>query len=155
MAYRYFLSYASVIRTHPLQLYVSALIFSPARNKVRSLFQKEENKLGWIRAKPVTEDNWSSRLQTLERHGDQVNSVAWSPDDTQIESGSHEDYVTVNGTAKIWAAGTGQCIKTFNGDIDSSWFVAWSPNGIRLASWLRFEGPTINWDAETGQCVKC
>lgn len=58
------MSHKLAIENSPLQTYVSALVFSPARSLIRDLFRAEEP--DWITLKPVIEDKWSPCLQTLE-----------------------------------------------------------------------------------------
>ena len=70
--------YKQAIENSPLQAYISALLFSPARSLIRDLFKQEESK--WIAIKPSIRDKWSACLQTLEGHSDGVMSVAFSHD---------------------------------------------------------------------------
>ncbi|KAL2192296.1 NACHT domain-containing protein, partial [Corynascus similis CBS 632.67] len=92
------------IESSPLQVYASALIFSPARSITRNQYRNEEPK--WIIQKPAMADDWSSCLQTLEGHSDGVRSVAWSHDSTRLASASGDK------TIKIWNPTTGQCQST-------------------------------------------
>ncbi|KAH7119305.1 hypothetical protein EDB81DRAFT_667219 [Dactylonectria macrodidyma] len=50
--------------------------------------------------------DWNACLQTLEGHGNVVNSVMFSADGQRLTSGS-DDY-----TIKIWDAATGACLQT-------------------------------------------
>ncbi|KAG5784551.1 hypothetical protein H9Q73_001841 [Fusarium xylarioides] len=75
---RFILSHKQAIEIAPLQVYASALVFSPTRSLVRELFGKEEP--NWITLKPRVESDWNAYLQTLKGHGDQVISVAFSVD---------------------------------------------------------------------------
>lgn len=63
---RFVLSHAHVIEIAPLQVYVSALVFSPTNSLVRKLFEKEEP--DWITLKPRVDADWDSCIQTLEAH---------------------------------------------------------------------------------------
>ena len=92
------------IQNSPLQVYVSALIFSPDRSLIRSYFKEEE--LKWISIKPAIGDQWSACLQTLEGHSDSVNSVAFSHDSARLASASDDR------TVKIWDASSGECLQT-------------------------------------------
>jgi WD40 repeat protein len=96
------------IENSPLQVYISALIFSPARSLIRGCFQEEEPK--WITIKPVIGDKWSACLQTLEGHSDYVTSVAFSHDSTRLASSSG------NCTVKIWDVSGGACLQTLEVD---------------------------------------
>ncbi|KXX78246.1 Vegetative incompatibility protein HET-E-1 [Madurella mycetomatis] len=53
--------------------------------------------------------------QTLERHGADVRSVAFSPDSKLIALGSGDR------TVKIWDAATGKCVHIFEWDSDDEW----------------------------------
>ncbi|KAK5651076.1 hypothetical protein OQA88_13708 [Cercophora sp. LCS_1] len=134
-----------LVENHPLQVYASALVFSPARSITRNLFKQEERR--WITTRPVVEDNWNACTQTLEGHSDWVNSVAFSPDSKLVASGS--GYKTI----KIWDVAMGACTQTFEGH--SSWVnsVAFSPDSKLVASGS--DDNTIKiWDAATGACTQ-
>jgi len=94
------------IEISPLQVYTSALTFSPTNSLIRRHFKKEEPK--WIAIKPGTEERWSACLQTLEGHSGGVNSVAFSPDSTRLASASWDR------TVKIWDASSGACLQTLS-----------------------------------------
>ncbi|KAL2138124.1 hypothetical protein VTI28DRAFT_7457 [Corynascus sepedonium] len=104
---RYNLYYRWAIEHNPLQLYISALIFSPARSITRNEFEYELPK--WIIRRPVMADDWTACLQTLEGHSHWANSVAWSHDTTRLASTSSDK------TVKIWDLVTGQCVSTLEG----------------------------------------
>ena len=134
----------SIIDTTPLQVYVSALVFSPARSIIRNRFGNEMPK--WITQTPVIEDNWMACMATLKGHGHSVLSVAWSHDASRLASGSGDD------TIKIWDPATGQCLSALEGHSDSVRSVAWSHDASRLASGS--DDDTIKiWDPATGQCL--
>lgn len=59
-------------------MYASALVFSPSQSIIRKLFREEEP--FWLDLKPAVEKKWSACLATLEGHGGEVRSVAFSPD---------------------------------------------------------------------------
>src|SRR5690606_33028421 len=67
-------------------------------------------------------------LRVLEGHTHRVRSVAWSPDGTQLASGSTDH------TARVWDATSGQALRALEGHTGSVFSVAWSPDGTRLAS---------------------
>ena len=77
-ARRFLLSRRGGIEVAPLQVYASALIFSPTNSLVRRLFSREEP--SWIELKPKVEDDWNACLQTLEGHTGSVSSVVFSAD---------------------------------------------------------------------------
>ncbi|KAK3938110.1 hypothetical protein QBC46DRAFT_356117 [Diplogelasinospora grovesii] len=143
-ATRFILYHKWAIENSPLQIYASALVFSPARSITRNQFKKEEPK--WIIRKPAIADNWSACLQTLEGHSDPVLSVAWSHDATRLASASYDK------TVKIWDPATGACVLMLEGH--SSWVssVAWSHDATRLAS-ASYDKMVKIWDPATGACV--
>ncbi|EAQ85350.1 hypothetical protein CHGG_09364 [Chaetomium globosum CBS 148.51] len=114
--YSFILYHKWAIENSPLQVYASALVFSPARSITRNQFENEEAK--WIVRKPVMADNWSACLQTLEGHRYSVSLVAWSHDVTRLASASND------GTVKIWDPATDQCVSTLktDGDVDDLQF---------------------------------
>jgi WD40 repeat protein len=85
-------------------VYASALVFSPRRSLIRTLFEEEETK--WMTTKPAVQDEWSACLQTLEGHSDRISSVAFSHDSSRLASASHDK------TVKIWDTGSGKCLQT-------------------------------------------
>ena len=111
--HRFILSNRNVIENTPLQVYSSALLFSPVHSLIQELFQDEEP--DWITTKPAMEADWGACIQTLEGHSAPVWSVAFSHDGTQVVSGSHDK------TVKIWDASSGDCLKTLEGHSSTVW----------------------------------
>ncbi|KAK3984174.1 putative vegetative incompatibility protein [Cladorrhinum sp. PSN332] len=134
-----------LVENHPLQVYASALVFSPARSMTRNLFKKEE--LKWITAGPVIEDDWNACRQTLEGHSGSVYSVAFSPNSKLIASASDDK------TVKLWDTATGACTQTLEGHSNFVLSVAFSPDSKLVASAL--DDKTVKlWDAATGACTQ-
>ncbi|WAO93446.1 Vegetative incompatibility protein HET-E-1 [Fusarium falciforme] len=144
-ARRFILSHKRAIEIAPLQVYASALVFSPTRSLVREVFEKEE--LNWITLKPSVESDWNACLQTLEGHDESVNSVAFSADGQRLASGSGDR------TVKVWDAATGACIRTLEGHGGWVTSVAFSADDQRLASGS-IDWTVKVWDAATGACVR-
>jgi WD40 repeat protein len=82
-------------------------------------------------------------LLTYTGHSQRVWSVAWSPDDTKIVSGSHD------GTAQIWSSTTAGHIYTYSGHGSGNtvWQALWSPNGQLIAS-VGYDGTAQVWQAQ-------
>src|SRR6266480_1903317 len=144
-ARRFILSHKGIIEMAPLQVYASALVFSPTRSVVRKYFQAEEP--DWITTKPAMEADWNACLQTLEGHSRSVRSVVFSSDGQRLASASGD------GTIKIWNAASGQCLQTLEGHSDSVRSVVFSSDGLRLAS-ASGDGTIKIWDAASGQCLQ-
>jgi WD40 repeat protein len=134
-----------VIESYPLQVYASALLFSPTESVTRRLFQHEEPK--GISIKPVMSAGWSACLQTLEGHGDFVLSVAFSHDSAKLASTS------MDLTVKIWDASSGECLQTLEGHSRSVSSVAFSHDSAKLASASLDETIRL-WDATNGECLQ-
>ncbi|KAK4652678.1 HNWD NOD-like receptor pc3 [Podospora pseudocomata] len=142
---RFVLYWKWVIENYPLQVYASALVFSPAQSITRGLFTQEERK--WITSRPMVEDNWNACRQTLEGHRGWVRSVAFSPDSKWVASGLDDS------TIKIWEAATGSCTQTLEGHGDGVNSVAFSPNSKWVASGSTDSTIKI-WEAATGSCTQ-
>ena len=105
-AYRFILSHRSIIERAPLQVYASALVFSPTFSTTRQNFKEEIP--SWISKPPVPHQGWSRCLQTLESPGDTTTSLAVSSDNKYLACGmSH-------GTVKLWHQGTGALRSTLS-----------------------------------------
>jgi WD40 repeat protein len=143
-AVRFLRYHSDSFRIAPLQVYVSALLFSPAKSRIRELFQHEEPR--WIH-KPLVADDWDERLQNLEGHDDLISAVAFSPDGATIAS------VSKDKTLRLWNAMTGQEERRINDMCETVRAVAFCANGSKVAS--ESGAHTIHlWNVTTGQEVQ-
>ncbi|PWY84057.1 NACHT and WD40 domain protein [Aspergillus eucalypticola CBS 122712] len=98
------------IMTAPLQVYVSALIFTPKASLVRDTGSIPK----WIDQGPSLEEDWGPLLQTFPvsmRALFEKCSVSWSPDD-QLIAGFPK------GELRIWDAGTGKMVRKIDVEED-------------------------------------
>jgi WD40 repeat protein len=144
-ARRFIMYHKGAIESYPLQIYISALLFSPTGSLVRQHFQHEEPR--GITIRPAMSSGWSACLQTLEGHSNDVRSVAFSHDSARLASASDDD------TVKIWDAHSGACLQTLEGHSSLVFSVAFSHDSARLASASRDSTVKI-WDAHSGACLQ-
>jgi eukaryotic-like serine/threonine-protein kinase len=83
-------------------------------------------------------------LNTLNGHLGRVQAVAFSPDSSQVATGSHD------GTIRIWDARTGRELRLLEGHGDAVSSVAFSHDGERIAT-ASWDGTVIVWESDSGQ----
>ena len=82
----------------------------------------------------------------LQGHTSSVTEIAFSPDGTQILSGSSDK------TVRLWDTETGQLIHTFVGHTNDVTDIAFSPDGKQILSGS--EDKTVRlWDTDSGQAL--
>lgn len=133
-----------MIERNPLQVYASALLFSPQASLVRGAFDVDRMKTVVI--KPQLEHSWSRCLQTLESHGGFVFSAAFSHDSKRLASSS------ADGIIRIWNTLSGECLTKLEGHTDEVNSVAFSRESLWLASGSNDMTVRI-WNANSAECV--
>ncbi|KAK0674630.1 hypothetical protein QBC41DRAFT_264172 [Cercophora samala] len=124
-AYRFTL-YHRIIETCPLQIYSSALVFSPTGSVVRKLFIHEEPP--WMVKKPDTGAEWDACVMSLDGHTQLVASVAFSHDGKFLASTSHDH------TVKLWDTNTGSLIVALKHTFEKVDLAAFSPDDRLIIS---------------------
>ncbi|KAJ4860159.1 WD domain, g-beta repeat domain-containing protein [Trichoderma breve] len=138
-------SHRQAIESAPLQVYTSALIFSPSHSRVRRLFVAEEPE--WILTKPIMEKHCTGNcLRVLMGHEKPITSVAFSHDSALIASGS------IDKTIRLWSTSTGDCIRDFMAKGELTIALAFSPDSALVAS-CSGRGIIQLWRTTTGKCV--
>src|SRR5437016_5552039 len=131
----------SIIENAPIQIYNSALIFSPEQSIVRKQFKKH---ISGIYKISKGQTNWSGTLQTLEGHLGSVRCVAFSPDSKLVASSSNDR------TVRLWNAATGAPHgEPLKGHLNPVNSVVFSPDGKLIASGSDGEMVRL-WNVATG-----
>ncbi|KAK3614744.1 hypothetical protein LTR22_027677 [Elasticomyces elasticus] len=144
-ALRFTMYHKQMIETHPLQVYISALLFTPQQSIIGRRFRHDAPK--WVTVKPAVDEDWSACIQTLEGHSGGVRSVVFSADSSRLASASNDK------TVKIWDASSGQCLRTLEGHSGAVISVVFSADSSRLAS-ASWDKTVKIWDASSGQCLR-
>ncbi|KAJ5777332.1 NACHT-domain-containing protein [Penicillium odoratum] len=138
-ACRFLQHHKSTIELSPLQVYASALVFSPVKSTTRRQFAAEEP--DWISTSPLMDESWGDCLMTLDGSNGSLQSVAWSQSG-QVASTSHD------GTIKIWDTATGLCTLTLRKDRIPVSSVKWRRDN-KLAT-VSADGTVVLWDTSLG-----
>jgi WD40 repeat protein len=131
------------IEAYPLQVYVSALLFSPTQSLIRNAFEHEEPSHFTI--KPTLRDSWGACLQTLTiGEYDKIRCVAFSPNSRLLAC-------TIKRTVNIYNATSGARLQTIEHSNSKKGVAFLSESLLAVAS----EGNLIRiWDLTIGVCLK-
>ena len=135
----------TIMMQFPLQIYGSALLFSPSKSAIKNMFYAEKPPFIGKFAGGV--DHWDPCRQTLDR-GSETKALAFSPDDKCFASALiTDDQITV----KIWDAAVGDCIRVMQiNDGGDNVFIAFSSDPKRLA--VASKDKLRLMDVKTGAC---
>ncbi|CVK97670.1 related to S. pombe trp-asp repeat containing protein [Fusarium mangiferae] len=138
---RFIRTHISIIGEAPLQLYSSAIVFSPSNSIVRRLFSSQVP--SWLLAWPAVEDDWGPCSLVI-GHSAGVKSAIFSPDSKTIAS-------IYDNTIRILSTKTGKCEHVLAGHSGEIQSVAFSQDSSVLAS--SSVGGTLRiWNLQTGEC---
>ncbi|KAI1328464.1 WD40-repeat-containing domain protein [Xylariaceae sp. FL0255] len=138
-AMRFVISNSSTIVDAPLQVYCSALLFSPQESIVRKLYEHLIPR--WITQRPLTSVYWGSHLLTL-RHTASISCIAYSPDGRFLASASGH-------SIQLWDAITGRKERTFSHVRVS--VISFSPDGKHIAAASHYDKNVQLRNAITGK----
>lgn len=140
-----FLRYFQVaIEQAPLQVYASALLFSPLSSITRKNF--EHHHPSWVSLQPSPRKDWDACILTLEGHGEHIGRVQFLPDGNCVSS------LCLNRDIRTWDITRGICKEIFP-----------RSSGCRgrlrafcssMAAFSVARGRIHVWDTATHTCIK-
>ncbi|KAI0479835.1 putative WD-repeat protein [Xylaria cf. heliscus] len=134
-----------IMRTAPLQIWSSALVFAPKESIVRQTYRNDIPR--YISSLPQTQTSWDTYLFTFDVGHINIRDVNFSPDGTLIASALHGRIIRIYSTATgYWKH---ELIQHWNKEFCSA---AFSPDGTQLVSVSRAtEGSDIIqlWSVDT------
>jgi WD40 repeat protein len=133
----------SVMEVVSLQIYFSALIFTPLRSRIRHLYVRQAPR--WITTRSAPKNEWGACIQTLDMHSDRVISVAISHDSALVTSSSDDK------TVKIWETYSGTCLRTLEGHSNAVNSMMFSHDSAMIASTSDDRAVKI-WGKTTDAC---
>ncbi|THY70618.1 WD40 repeat-like protein [Aureobasidium pullulans] len=142
-AKRFVLRNQYIIDKSPLQMYYSALMFSPTRSIIRQKFWRG---VEWLKVAPVVEDSWDACLQTLEGHSADVIAVCFSTDGKLLASASADEI-------RLWDTRTGVTHSVIRDDLYVATAITFSPDN-RLIGSAHLDGTVKLRDLGTQEVCK-
>ncbi|KAJ3496455.1 hypothetical protein NLG97_g2643 [Lecanicillium saksenae] len=139
-AIRFIPGIVHILDATPLQIYYSALIFSPTGSVIRSVF--DQRYLSWITKKPIVDSDWSIEFQHVEFDGHPVERLFSASDENVIAAIAREVVIILSIR--------GECRLTIPGRFST---VAFSPNAELIAAADGVESVQI-WNIRDKCCIK-
>ncbi|TFB05935.1 hypothetical protein CCMA1212_001361 [Trichoderma ghanense] len=128
-----------IINNAPLQIYLSAILFTPKLSIVRSLF--EEELLSWITVKPFVERHWGPCLQTIEIEIGDAHFFVLSTDGKMLATSSDSN------SPRLWDVNSGKRIHTLN--IRDVRQIAYSKDSKHIFAIA--DNDLVFWDVDSGK----
>ena len=94
----------------------------------------------------IGRDRTLTQKLVLEGHAPPIYGVTFNHDGTRLAS------VGWDKTIRIWDAGSGQLVKSWDGRSDDIWGIAYSPDGGKLATGGH-DGAVKLWNSQTGELL--
>ncbi|KAL7797000.1 hypothetical protein V8C43DRAFT_329359 [Trichoderma afarasin] len=144
-ANRFILSFRPAIQEAPLQIYNSALVFSPTNSIVQKTF--ESNRPTFIKQMPQVDSDWSACVQTLELtgYGDRLPGLIFLSNGKLMTSRRFTGYV------EIWDLKTASCLYELEKKGGETTELLICPNGRLII--IEDECAEL-WDIENQQRLK-
>ncbi|KAJ4127499.1 hypothetical protein NW765_015978 [Fusarium oxysporum] len=120
----FILYHKEAIDTAPLQVYASALLFSPKCSKIRNQFHRQTSK--WVVTGPEMQDDWEALVRTTHIIEIESSIVSHSPDGKFLAS-------VCKMKAVVYDTMSGDCMFSINRDFSQATSVAFSPLASLLA----------------------
>ncbi|KAL6696242.1 hypothetical protein J3F84DRAFT_408111 [Trichoderma pleuroticola] len=139
-AKRFAFQHSGIIEETPLQIYCSALIFSPEQSLIRQLYHTEIP--SWVILSFRRQNTWPMYTQTL-WHTQRPVSLAFSPDGSYLASGC------IDGSIWLWDAVTGAKQRILEGHRESVESISFSSKEDLIASGSD-DGTIRLWNSTTG-----
>ncbi|KAF9515244.1 hypothetical protein BS47DRAFT_1391779 [Hydnum rufescens UP504] len=140
-AKRFILAHSELIRESVLQVYHSALAFTPCDTVLYHTYSTDVKSC--VKVLQGVEAQWPQTLSTFIGHSGWVTSIAFSPDGLWLVSGSWDN------TVCLWDAVLGTHIATLQGHSHGVASLVFSPAGLQIASGSTDESICL-WDAMSG-----
>ncbi|KAK6332563.1 hypothetical protein TWF730_004223 [Orbilia blumenaviensis] len=143
---RFVMSNQFIIAKAPLQVYCSALLFSPKTSAVKALYAPSY--LAWVRKAPEVAEDWGPMLLTIQSNcGEDIKHIVFSPDSKSLALALSSSMI------ELWDVTTGALVQEFS-TMNAPGF---SPNGRQFVSGTSttdWESQILLWDVVPGSPIQ-